>query len=138
MKPTPMEIGLLLHAQEGAGPAWGVRIEEIREGYARIAMTITASMTNGYGTAHGGMIFALADSAFAYACNSRNAVTVAQGASILFLAPAHPGDDLVAEAQEVAVSGRSGAYVVAVRKRDGAVVAQFQGHSRTTGGAIVE
>ncbi|MBV8798321.1 MAG: hotdog fold thioesterase, partial [Alphaproteobacteria bacterium] len=75
-----------LLSREGTGSAWGIEIEEVREGYARIAMTVTANMLNGYAIAHGGMIFALADTAFAYACNSRNMSTVAQAASIVFLA----------------------------------------------------
>lgn len=126
-----------LLASEGTGAAWGVRIEEARVGYARISMTLTREMTNGHGTAHGGMIFALADTAFAYACNSRNEATVAASASIVFLAPAHLGDTLVAEAVEQAVSGRSGAYTVFIRNADGTAIAQFQGQSRRIGGALV-
>lgn len=127
-----------LLAQEGTSPVWGIVLEEARVGYARIAMIIRPDMTNGLGSVHGGMIFALADTAFAYACNSRNAATVAQGASILFLLPAHPGEELVAEASEDAIAGRSGAYSVAIRTRDGRAVAQFQGHSRTVGGPIID
>jgi acyl-CoA thioesterase len=127
-----------LLAQEGTAPVWNIVLEEARVGYARISMKIRPDMTNGLGSIHGGMIFALADTAFAYACNSRNVATVAQSASILFLAPAHPGDELVAEASEGAIAGRSGAYSVAVRTRDGRAVAQFQGHSRTVGGLIID
>ena len=72
-------------AAEGTGPAWGIEIEEAREGYARIRMTLRADMLNGHGIAHGGIVFALADTAFAYACNSRNLTTVAAQASIVFL-----------------------------------------------------
>ncbi|WP_016745185.1 hydroxyphenylacetyl-CoA thioesterase PaaI [Rhizorhabdus wittichii] len=123
---------------EGTAPIWGIVLEEARVGYARLAMTIRPDMTNGHGSIHGGMIFALADTAFAYACNSRNVSTVAQGASILFLAPAHPGEELIAEATEQAVAGRSGAYSVAIRTRDGRAIAQFQGHSRAIGGQVIE
>jgi acyl-CoA thioesterase len=124
-------------ASEGTGPAWGIRIEEAREGYARLAMTLRADMLNGHGIAHGGMIFALADTAFAYACNSRNAKTVAAQASIVFLGTAHEGETLVAEAEETASAGRSGVSRVAVRTSDGRPVAEFSGYSRTIGGAIV-
>jgi acyl-CoA thioesterase len=84
------------------------------------------------------MIFALADTAFAYACNSRNEVSVAQTATITFLAPAREGDVLVAEAREAATSGRSGVYQVSVRAADGRAIAEFVGHSRTLGGAVIQ
>ena len=127
-----------LRAREGTAPAWGIAIEEARVGYARIAMTLRADMLNGHRTAHGGMLFALADTAFAYACNSRNVNTVAQQASIAFLAPAHEGDRLIAEAREEASAGRAGAYTVHVRKAGGEPVAVFQGLSRAIGGAVLE
>ena len=126
-----------MRAAEGAGPAWGIEIEEVREGYARIRMTLRADMLNGHGSAHGGMIFALADSAFAYACNSRNLRTVAAQASIVFLDAAREGEVLVAEAREAALAGRSGVYNVSVRGEGGRAIAEFQGFSRSLGGAIV-
>src|SRR5262249_4384978 len=101
-------------AREGTGTACGVSIEDVREGYARIAMTLRDDMLNGHRIAHGGVVFALADTAFAYACNSRNEATVAQVATITFLSAAHAGERLVAEAQETARAGRSGTYHVAV------------------------
>ena len=125
-------------AAEGTGPAWGVEIEEARQGYARIRMRLTRDMLNGHGTAHGGMVFALADTAFAYACNSRNLRTVAAQASIVFLEPAREGDVLIAEAREQALVGRSGVYHVSVRSADGRAVAEFQGFSRSVGGAVVD
>lgn len=124
-------------AHEGTGPHWGISIEEAREGYARISMVVRADMLNGHRIAHGGMIFALADTAFAYACNSRNVSTVAQQASILFLASAKEGARLIAEAREEAVAGRTGAYVVTVRTAEGENIAVFQGLSRSLGGAMV-
>jgi acyl-CoA thioesterase len=127
----------LLLAREGTGPAWGIAIEAVREGYARVTMRVRADMLNGHKSAHGGMIFALADTAFAYACNSRDEETVAQGASILFLAAAGEGEVLVAEAIERARSGRSGAYGVTVRGENGRVIAEFMGASRTTGGSLL-
>ncbi len=124
-------------AQEGTGPHWEIAIEETREGYARISMVVRADMLNGHRIAHGGMIFALADTAFAYACNSRNISAVAQQASIAFLAPAKEGARLIAEAREEAVAGRSGAYVVTVRTAEGENIAVFQGLSRTVGGSLL-
>lgn len=126
-----------MFAQEGTGPHWGIAIEEAREGYARISMVVRPEMLNGHRIAHGGMIFALADTAFAYACNSRNVSTVAQQASIVFLAPAKEGARLVAEAREEAVAGRSGAYIVTVRTAEGENIAVFQGLSRSVGGAML-
>jgi acyl-CoA thioesterase len=127
-----------LWEREGTSGAWGVAIEEVRVGYARITMTLRADMLNGHRTAHGGMLFALADTAFAYACNSRNVNTVAQQASVVFLAPADEGDRLIAEAREEASAGRIGAYTVQVTKAGGEPVAVFQGLSRTIGGAVLE
>ena len=120
-----------LLSREGTGPAWGIEIEEVREGYARIAMTVRADMLNGHAIAHGGMIFALADTAFAYACNSRNISTVAQQASIVFLAQAKEGERLVAEANEEARAGRSGVYSVTVRAAAGQNIAIFQALARS-------
>lgn len=92
-------------AREGTGPAWGLVIEAVREGYALVSMRLRADMLNGHGIAHGGMIFSLADSAFAYACNSSNQTTVAQQASIAFLAPAYEGEVLLAEANGLRTPG---------------------------------
>src|SRR5689334_7944717 len=127
-----------LLSREGTGPAWAVEIEEAREGYARIAMIVRPDMLNGHAIAHGGMIFALADTAFAYACNSRNVSTVAQAASIAFLAQAKAGERLVAEAREQALSGRSGVYAVAVSAADGRKIAEFQGLSRSLNPPVLE
>lgn len=124
-------------SREGTGPAWNLVLEDAREGYARASIRVRADMLNGHSIAHGGMIFALADSAFAYACNSRNVRTVAQNASVSFLAPAQEGDVLIAEARELSVSGRSGVYQVSVRTGDGVTVAEFTGLSRTIGGAVL-
>ncbi len=135
---TARRVADFLLSREGTGLAWGIAIEEVREGYARISMPVRADMLNGHGIAHGGMIFALADTAFAYACNSRNLSTVAQQASIIFLASAQKGETLVAEAQEQSLAGRSGAYAVCVRTAEGRIVAQFQGLSRALGGTVLD
>ncbi len=126
-----------MRAREGTGPAWGVEIEEARDGYARVAMVVRADMLNAYAMAHGGMIFALADTAFSYACNSHNVMTVAQQATITFLSAAREGERLVAEAREIALEGRTGVTEIIVRAGD-RVVATFQGLSRTIGGAVIE
>ena len=120
-----------LRAHEGTGKAWDIEIEEVREGYARLAMVVRTDMLNGKAIAHGGMIFALADTAFAYACNSRNVNTVAQSATVNFLMPGQLGDRLVAEAREQALSGRSGVYQVTVTNQKDEKIAVFQGLSRS-------
>ena len=125
-------------AAEGTGPAWDIRIEEARAGYARLSMEVRADMLNGHRIVHGGMVFALADTAFAYVCNGRNEKTVAAQAGIVFLGSAAEGDTLVAEAEESATAGRSGVTRVSVRTRDGRPIAEFTGYSRTLGGAVVE
>ena len=124
-------------AAEGTGPAWGLKIEEVREDYARVSMVVRADILNGHGFAHGGMIFALADSAFAYVCNGGNHVSVAAQASIVFLDKVREGETLIAEATEVAREGRAGVTRVAVRAGDGRAVAEFTGYSRTLGGTVV-
>ncbi len=121
---------------EGTGPAWGIIIEEARAGYARLSMAVRTDMLNGHGTVHGGMVFALADTAFAYVCNGRNEKAVAAQASIVFLGSANEGETLIAEAEELSVAGRSGVVRVAVRTADGRPIAEFTGYSRTIGGAV--
>ena len=125
-------------ASEGTGPAWGLKIEEVRKDYARVSMVVRADMLNGHGLAHGGMIFALADSAFAYVCNSANHASVAAQASIVFLDKVREGETLIAEATEVAREGRAGVTRVAVTADDGRKIAEFTGYSRTLGGPVVD
>jgi acyl-CoA thioesterase len=134
---TADKVARAMLAAEGTGPAWGVEIEEAGEGYARVRMVMRADMLNGHGTAHGGMVFALADTAFAYACNSRNLRSVAAQASIVYLEPAREGDVLIGEAREQALVGRSGVYHVSVRSEDGRAIAEFTGFSRSVGGEII-
>lgn len=101
-------------------------------GWARASMTVTPRMVNGHGICHGGYVFTLADSAFALACNAPGALSVASGAEITFVTPAHEGDVLLAHARERTAYGRSGITdVTVVREGDGAVVAEFRGRSRT-------
>ena len=125
-------------AAEGTGLAWGIVIEEARAMYARLRMELRPDMLNGHGIAHGGMVFALADTAFAYACNGANERTVAAQASIVFLDAAKEGETLIAEAVESSRVGRSGVTRVTVTTSDGRRVAEFTGYSRTLGGPVVE
>ena len=125
-------------AEEGTGPAWGIVIEEARAGYARLRMTLRQDMLNGHRTAHGGMVFSLADTAFAYICNGRNERTVAAQASIVFLDAVREGETLIAEGEEVSRAGRSGVTRVSVRTDDGRAIAEFTGYSRTIGGPLVD
>ena len=124
-------------AEEGTGPAWGIVIEEARHRYARVSMLVRKDMLNGHGIAHGGMIFALADSAFAYVCNGGNHASVAAQASVVFLDKAAEGETLVAEANDVAREGRAGVTHVSVRTADGRAIAEFTGYSRTLGGSVI-
>ncbi|WP_181782953.1 hydroxyphenylacetyl-CoA thioesterase PaaI [Pseudonocardia pini] len=107
----------------------GIRLLDIAPGRARTALTVAERHLNGHGIVHGGYLFFLADAAFSFACNSHGVSTVAAGGDIAFLRAAKPGDELVAEARETALSGRSGIYDVTVRVGD-AVVAEFRGRSR--------
>ncbi|MDJ0630589.1 MAG: hydroxyphenylacetyl-CoA thioesterase PaaI [Rhodobacter sp.] len=118
-----------------AASQWlGIEIVEVDEGRAVLAMTVRPEHCNGHGTCHGGVSFSLADSAFAFACNSRNRSTVGQHAAISYLTPGQAGDRLTATATEVALAGRSGIYDVRVTNQDAAVIAEFRGVSRTVNG----
>jgi acyl-CoA thioesterase len=126
-----------LIAAEGTAGAWELVLDDVRPGFARVSMRVRPDMLNGRRTAHGGMIFALADSAFAYVCNSRNHATVAQQASLAFLSPAREDETLIAEAREELQAGRSGVCSVMVRTADGRSIALFQGLSRAVGGPVL-
>ncbi len=127
--PGPGPVERMLAADE-ASRGLGIELLEHGEGTAVLRMTVTPAMVNGHRIAHGGYVFLLADSAFACACNSHGPVTVAAGADIDFVAPAHEGDVLVATARERTRFGRSGIYDVSVVRGD-TVVAEFRGRSRT-------
>jgi len=122
--------------EDEATQGLGMEIVEIKAGQATLAMTIQPHMVNGHKIAHGGFIFTLADSAFAFACNSHNERAVAAQGAITFIRPGKLGDRMVAVAREVSRSGRSGIYDVRVSSGDG-VIAEFRGHSRTIGGTLV-
>ena len=114
--------------------AWA---EAVGPGYARIVMTVRADMLNGFAICHGGFITTLADSAFAFACNSYNQLTVASGIVVDFLAPAHEGDRLLAEGREVSRTGSTGVYDIAVTNQHGKTVAVMRGRSHTLKGRHV-
>ncbi|UTY57828.1 hydroxyphenylacetyl-CoA thioesterase PaaI [Massilia sp. erpn] len=129
--------GEAMFARDRASQAMGMRLEEIRPGYARISMPVREDMLNGHLTCHGGFIFALADSAFAFACNSHNLNTVGAGCTIEYLAPGRQEDMLTAEAVEQALSGKTGVYDVSVRNQDGRLIALLRGKSHRVGGEVL-
>lgn len=124
--------------QDAASRALGMRILEVRPGYARLAMRVRDDMVNGHRICHGGLIFTLADSAFAFACNTYNAVTVASGAMIDFLAPGRLGDELIATAEEQSRLRRTGVYDVTVRNQQGECIALFRGRSHQLAAPVIE
>jgi acyl-CoA thioesterase len=124
-------------AEDKASRALGMRIEKVGPGCAVLSMSVGADMVNGHGSCHGGYIFTLADSAFAFACNSHNQRHVAQQCQISYLAPGRLGMRLTAEAHERHRGERSGIYDVTVRSETGEVIAEFRGHSRSIAGVLV-
>ncbi len=125
-------------AEDRASAGLGMEIVRIAPGACDMTMTVEPRMANGHGICHGGFIFALADSAFAFACNSANRRAVAQSNSITYLRPARVGDRLTARAVQTAASGRSGITDVTVSDAEGRVIAVFRGLSRTVEGHLVE
>ena len=125
-------------ARDRTAQALGMRLVKIDAGQATLAMTVRSDMVNGHHICHGGMIFTLADTAFAYACNSYNQNTVASAAHIDFLAPAREGETLEAEAIERSAAGRTGVYDVTVRTGDGRTVALFRGKSARISGQVID
>jgi acyl-CoA thioesterase len=123
--------------EDDASQGLGMEIVEIKPGRATLAMTVQPQMVNGQRIAHGGFIFTLADSAFAFACNTHNERVVAAQGNITFIRPGKLGDRLVASAREISRSGRSGIYDVQVTADD-VVIAEFRGHSRSIGGTWIQ
>ncbi len=121
-------------ADDNATQHLGMVLSDVRAGQAVMTMTVRPEMTNGHKICHGGYIFTLSDSAFAFACNTYNQRVVAQMAQVTFLAPAFEGDVLRAEAREVWRQGRGGIYDISVTRDDGVKIAEFRGHSRTVKG----
>jgi acyl-CoA thioesterase len=140
MTPQALAVAVAeaMYARDPAVRAFGIRIDEVGPGFARLSMPVRDDMLNGHGLCHGGLIFTLADSAFAYACNSRNQNTVASGCTIDYLAPGQPGDVLVAEAVEQSLAGRTGVYDITVSNQDGRRLALFRGRSHSIKGGVLE
>jgi acyl-CoA thioesterase len=142
--PTPEErlaeaVARRMLAADEASRALGMVLDAIGPGRARLRMAVRPDMINGHELCHGGLIFTLADSAFAFACNARNRVTVAAAAEIQFISPARRGETLVAEARERAATGRTGIYDIEVtEERTGRLVALFRGRSHRIEGMIVD
>ncbi len=120
-----------MYADDAATRGLGITIEDVAPGRATARMRVAPTMVNGHGMAHGGFVFLLADSAFAFACNTYGEATVARACEIEFLRPVRAGDELEAIAAERVRAGRSGIYDVTVRRAGGEVVAELRGHSRT-------
>jgi acyl-CoA thioesterase len=115
----------------------GISVIEINEGYSKIKMTVREEMLNGFGIVHGGIAFSLADSAFAFACNNRNNLSVALDTSINFIKPVHPGDELIAEAKELHNGRSTGLYHISIYNQHNHLVAQFKGTCYRTGKPLV-
>lgn len=130
--------GKTMFERDPASQALGMLLAEIRPGYARMTMPVRRDMLNGHQTCHGGYIFMLADSAFAFACNSHNHNTVGAGCTIDYMAPGREGDLLTAEATEQALSGKTGVYDVKVHNQEGRTIALFRGKSHRVAGMVAE
>ena len=139
---TPQEraekCAAIMWANDRASPWLGIKLITVGPGHATMSMVVQDHHLNGHDICHGGFIFTLADSAFAFACNSYNKNTVAQENSITFLAPGHPGETLTANATELSLAGRTGVYDVVVTGNNGRKVAVFRGLSRQIKGSHFE
>lgn len=124
--------------KDRASQAMGMELLEVGPGRARLAMRVRPDMLNGHAICHGGHIFTLADSAFAFACNWDNVATVALACHITFVAPAYENDRLIADAREVSRAGRTGVYDITVTREDGTLIAVFRGNSYRTRGQVID
>jgi acyl-CoA thioesterase len=131
------QVSSAMWSRDRASNALDMQILKVKPGYAMMSMPVRADMLNGLAICHGGYIFTLADSTFAYSCNSYNLNTVASACHIDFLAPAREGDVLEAEAVEQSLSGRTGVYDVTVRARGGKTIALFRGKSYRISGEVI-
>ncbi|MCP5419561.1 MAG: hydroxyphenylacetyl-CoA thioesterase PaaI [Gammaproteobacteria bacterium] len=127
----------ILYERDYAAQMLGIVLDEVGPGYARMHMNVRKDMVNGHDICHGGIIFTLADTTFAYSCNSRNLVTVASGCSIDFVNPGQLGDCLTAVAHERSLSGRTGIYDITVTNQNDTVIAHFRGRSHRIQGQVV-
>ncbi|SEI70527.1 acyl-CoA thioesterase [Allopseudospirillum japonicum] len=126
-----------MFARDQASQTLGMQIVKIAPGFARLQMSVSDTMIQGHQSCHGGYIFALADSTFAFACNTYNVVTVASGCSIEYIAPAKLGDVLTATAEEKARKGRTGTYDVRIENQNGQLIALFRGKSYSVRGTLL-
>jgi len=133
----PAAVGAHMWASDRASQGLGMTITSLGAGTATLTMTVRDDMLNGFAICHGGFITTLADSAFAFACNSRNVVTVAAGLTVDFLATAHAGDVLTAQASETSRTGRTGVYDIVVTNQHGARIALVRGRSHSLNGRSV-
>ena len=142
MSLTPQEratrSATAMWASDDASKWVGMALAEVSPGHAVTTLAVEKHHTNGHDICHGGVIFTLADSAFAFACNSRNRSTVAQHNVISYLAPGQIGDRLTATATEISLTGRNGIYDVKVTKQDGTMIAEFRGMSRAINGQLFD
>lgn len=134
VEPDPAWMATAMLRDDPAKTAYGITVTELERGRAVLTMRVRPDMTNGFGTTHGGVVFTLADTAFAYACNEGEHPVVAAGAEITFTSPSRAGEQLTATATRRWRSGRNGLYDVTVSAESGAVVAEFRGRSFVTGG----
>lgn len=130
-------VGASMMSRDVTAQWLGIALDEVRAGYARMHMRVKPEMANGHGICHGGLIFTLADTTFAYACNSHNQVALASSCLIDFLSPGRIGDLLSAEAVEQVLRGRHGIYDVRVANQQGEVIAVFRGKSTQIRGTVV-
>jgi acyl-CoA thioesterase len=126
-----------MFSEDAASRGLGMQVEAVGPGFSKLSMIVRPDMLNGFKTCHGGFIATLADSAFAFACNSHNDVTVASSIVVDFLAPVHEGDVLRAECREVALTGRTGVYDITVTNQHGKTVVVMRGRSHTIKGKAV-
>jgi acyl-CoA thioesterase len=136
--PSPQSVVAYMMAHDRFSQWLGITVLDIREGYSRITMTIREEMVNGFGIVHGGIAFSLADSAFAFACNNRNNLSVALDTSINFLKPVQVGDTLTAEAIELHNGRSTGLYQITILNQHGHTVAVFKGTCFRTGKPLVQ
>ena len=135
--PTPQQVVTHMMQHDQFSQWLGIEVLEIKEGYSKIKMTIRAEMVNGFGIIHGGVTFSLADSAFAFACNNRNQLSVALDTSINFIKPVHVGDELTAEATEVHNGKSTGLYQINIVNQNDHLVAVFKGMCFRTDRALI-
>lgn len=136
-KPLPAQVVDKMMRDDLFSQWLGITVIEVREGYSKIKMTVRAEMINGFGIVHGGVAFSLGDSAFAFACNNRNNLSVALDTSINFTKPVHVGDELTAEAKEIHNGKSTGLYHITITNQRGHVVAMFKGTCFRTGKSLV-